>query len=99
MKSYPCFNQETKAFFWKLIEKYNKLFPDFADALSECIQNNITDDNLGVIRLYEFGNFLEDSELQEMRKHMNRYYDYVSDIAYEEYCREHHPEWFEYETS
>lgn len=93
MSSYPDFNKETKEFFWHLIEKYESGFPEFADALNQCIQNIVNDDNLGVLRVHEFGGILEGDDFQKMKRMMSWYFDYVITLAQEPEYEINDDEW------
>lgn len=74
---FPPFNTETKALFWTLITKYENLYPDFADSLNQCILQEITLDNLAIIRNYQFGNLLEEIDTTQLQRAMN----YIEHIA------------------
>lgn len=78
------FNQPIKETCWKIIEKYDKIYLDLCNALSECIQDRINEDHLTLIRLYQFSNKLDLEDKNKLSNAMSWYYDYLVTIAFEE---------------
>jgi len=85
MGNYPPINQQCKKLFWDLIIKYDNVFPEFADALNQCILGNINDNNLKIIRNYEFSNNLDIKDQKQLINDLNWYFDYV--IWQDIYCQ------------
>ncbi len=82
--SYETFNQPIKKTCWEISEKYAKLYPDLSDALCACIKDEINDDHLAVIRMYEYSDLLDPEDTKKFKNAMDWYYDYVAQCGAEE---------------
>lgn len=81
---FETFNTPIKKTCWEIIEKYEKLYPALADALNECIQDRITEEHLGIIRLFQYSKALDEADKKKLNNAMDWYYDYVVQQAAEQ---------------